>query len=236
MGRAGRPHPAQPVTTAPLALRAEREYRPLASCAVWARRVLVVAVVVDVIAVAAGISEVRLYQQAADGNASQADLVADDSRQAIVGLAQFGVLIVGAVFFLRWFHRAYANLRALGAATQYGAGWAIGFWFIPILNLFRPKQMADEIWSGSGDDGEPAPGVVTWWWVAFILSGIVGQLAFRVNWNAEAISDFRSASWLYLAADVFSVAAGVLALTVITRVTARQEAASRRAAYPAGCR
>lgn len=216
------------MTTAPLALPAEREYRPLAGRAVWARRVLMVVVAVDVIAVAAGISEVRLYQQAADGNATQADLLADESREAIIGFAQFGLLIVSAVFFLRWFHCAYVNLRALGAATQHGTGWAIGFWFIPILNLFRPKQMADEIWNGSGDDGEPAPGVVTWWWVAFILSGIVGQMAFRVNWNAETVSDFRSASWLYLAADVFSAAAGALALTVIARMTARQEAASRR--------
>jgi len=216
------------MSTAPLVVSAEPEYQPLAGRALWARRVVMAAVVVDVIAVAAGISEVRLYQQAADGSATQADLLADDSRQALVGFAQFGILIVGAVFFLRWFHRAYANVRALGTATKHSTGWAIGFWFIPFLNLVRPKQMADEIWNGSGDDGEPAPGVVTWWWAAFILSGIVGQIAFRLNVSAETVSDFQSASWLALAADVFSVAAGVLALTVITRMTVRQEAAARR--------
>ena len=33
-----------------------------------------------------------------------------------------------------------------------GAGWAIGPWFVPILNLFRPWQIAVETWEGSDPD------------------------------------------------------------------------------------
>ena len=54
---------------------------------------------------------------------------------------------------------------------RYGNGWAIGAWFVPILSLVRPKQMANEIWRGSergvdlaggeaGRGAEPRPLVV----------------------------------------------------------------------------
>ena len=49
--------------------------------------------------------------------------------------------ILAAAFFIAWLHRAY-KLDSLAWSTSYGTGWAIGSWFVPILNLFRPKQIA----------------------------------------------------------------------------------------------
>ena len=60
------------------------------------------------------------------------------------------VFIATGVFFLFWFHRAYRNLPALGGDRRYGTGWAIGSWFVPFLNAWRPKQIVNDIWRESG--------------------------------------------------------------------------------------
>ena len=42
--------------------------------------------------------------------------------------------------------------EARGRHLRYGTGWAIGAWFIPIFNLFRPKQIANDIDRASAPD------------------------------------------------------------------------------------
>lgn len=54
------------------------------------------------------------------------------------------------VCFLAWLHRAYGNLRSLGARQlDSSPGWAVVSFFIPILNLFRPYQIVRETWRHS---------------------------------------------------------------------------------------
>jgi hypothetical protein len=90
-----------------------------------------------------------------------------NSDFAAVGLAAF---ILTTVVFLFFFHRAYSNLAVLGPDEQrWSPGWSVGSWFIPILNLFRPKQMANDIWRGS--DGSNVPAIFNWWWAFWILGG-----------------------------------------------------------------
>jgi Domain of unknown function (DUF4328) len=89
--------------------------------------------------------------------------------------------------FLVWFHRAYTNLHALRTeALRFRAGWAVGGWFVPILNLVRPKQVMNDIWRGS-DSGAPAtndsawhrapvPALLQLWWAPFLTSWLVDRL------------------------------------------------------------
>jgi hypothetical protein len=192
------------VTSAPVTLSAGgyRPFRQLSGPAAWAKRALVLAIVIDVLSIVSGLAEIRLLERAAAGNATGAELLANDERQQLVAVVQLVALALGAVFFLRWFRRAYANLRAFGAATRHSPGWAIGYWFIPILNLFRPKRIADEIWrSSKPDDGERAPQLISLWWAAFIAAGAAGQIGFRIYGGAETIESLRTGAWLFLVSD-----------------------------------
>ena len=78
-------------------------------------------------------------------------VAASSDRIAIAALIMIVIYLIGAVIFLFWLRRAYGNLDALHARRRYGKGWSIGAWFVPILNLFRPKQIANDIWRGSGE-------------------------------------------------------------------------------------
>ena len=65
------------------------------------------------------------------------------------GLSMIAVFIATVVAFSMWIHRAYANLPALGnpkEGLEYSPRWAVGGFFIPIVNLFVPYRAVKEIW------------------------------------------------------------------------------------------
>ena len=81
---------------------------------------------------------------------SDAETSFNDIRQRVIGVTHALLFIATIVLFLMWFSRAYQNVERLGGGPfRYGRGWAIGAWFVPILNVFRPKQIANDIWRGS---------------------------------------------------------------------------------------
>ena len=67
-------------------------------------------------------------------------------RDIIAGV----VAIPTVVSFLMWNHRVSRNLRSLSARGQrFTPGWAVGWWFVPIMFYFHPYQVMAEIWRGS---------------------------------------------------------------------------------------
>jgi hypothetical protein len=89
----------------------------------------------------------------------QVSYTALESRLSLMGFAALVLVITGVLaggLFIWWFHRAYKNLASLGATgLRYGAGWAIGGWFIPLANLVLPKRIANDLWRAS-DPALPA--------------------------------------------------------------------------------
>jgi Domain of unknown function (DUF4328) len=140
------------------------------------------------------------------------------------------------VVFILWFHRAYANLSRLGAtAIEYGDGWAIGGWFVPLLNLLRPKEIADDIWRGSDPDQLDSPPDVSYgkvpaflhvWWLLWITA-LVGY-AVHSRMPVETLDHERAAGAVLAAVTAVGILAGILAIVVIRRLTARQELRARR--------
>jgi len=199
---------------------------PVSDRARWAVVALVAAVIVDAVAVVSDLAELSLLARVEAGDASDAEVAANDLRQGLIGLLQLVLLVVTAVLFIRWFHRAYSNLDALGRERRWATWWAIGGWFIPIWNLFRPKQIANDVWRASspaGDDDPPA--LYALWWTAWLASLLVGNAAARLLFGAEEIGELRAAATAYTIADAASVVAGVLAILVVRRTTERHDAA-----------
>jgi hypothetical protein len=210
-------------------------YEPLSGRAAWAQRALVAMTLIDLVAVASGYMEYRLYQQDV---ITQDELDSTDVRQALVALVQVIVFVFTAVMFIRWFKRAYANLRALGVSElRYRVGWAIWSWLVPFLNLWRPKQIANDIWRGSdaeapadqgtGWQSRSVPALFQLWWGGFVILNFLYNAAFRVQLRADEIPEYSDAAVAYLVADSLSAVTGVLAILVVRQMTERQE---RRAA------
>jgi hypothetical protein len=97
------------------------------------------------------------------------------------------VLLATALAFSLWIYTAYKNLDFLNVeGLCYSAGWAAGAFFVPVLNLFRPYQIVQEIWKASSPEGKlrertawlnanDSPLVICWWAVG-LATAIVPSL------------------------------------------------------------
>ncbi len=57
------------------------------------------------------------------------------------------VELIAVVLLIVWVNRTYVTLPELGAHELQGSpGGAVGWWFVPIANLFKPFQYLREIW------------------------------------------------------------------------------------------
>lgn len=92
-------------------------------------------------------------------------------------VGQFPLLAV-QILFLVWCHKAATVGRDLGFPARRSPAWAVGSWFIPVLNLWWPYQSVVD----AMPPGDPARARVgTWWglWVGLNVTVIaVGASAF----------------------------------------------------------
>jgi hypothetical protein len=151
------------------------------------------------------------------------------------------VFLVAAGVFITWFFQAYKNLRRLGVqGLRHGNGWAVGAWFVPILSLVRPKQMANEIWRGSERGADvtggwkrgSVPSLVHWWWGLFLTQGLLvyfGQQSTQSGYDkltrlgglSDGFSQIKTGTNVEVVGQLVSIAAVVLAIMVVSQVTDR---------------
>lgn len=161
--------------------------------------------------------------------------------------------LLAAAMFIPWFAMAYGNLRRLGVQhLRWSNGWAVGAWFVPILGLVRPKQIANDIWRGTepgADVGSerwrllPVPSVVHWWWALFLIGGFVAGIGssttgsgYRglvhavqvgLEWG-PSLAKVRTGSLIGVAGSACLVVAAALGAMFVHGVTQRFEAIRRQ--------
>ena len=130
-------------------------------------------------------------------------------------------------------YAAYRNVSVVAPAERrYANGWAIGSWFVPIMNLFRPKQMINDIWRAGGRDvGDAQPGwLLLGWWLLFLLSSWIVNGAARSYLDADTAEEVKTGTILYLISDAMSVVCAVFAIVIVRTGTDRLDA--KAAAVP----
>jgi hypothetical protein len=162
-------------------------FTPLGTRARWAVILLAATVAVDAIAIWFDVWAISVVDRFVAGRDASTDALArSDDRQALIGAFELAVLLATPIFFIRWFHAAYRNIAALGATElRFKPGWAIGSWFVPFLSLWRPKQIADDIWRASAPDSPHAQGLawrqsnatalLTLWWALWLTSSFAAS-------------------------------------------------------------
>lgn len=87
------------------------------------------------------------------------------------------LFIALVILFSAWVYRVNSNARALGAqGMRFSPRWAVGWFFVPIMNLFRPYQVVREAWKASDPkvltqwDQIKTPLLLKAWWVMWLLS------------------------------------------------------------------
>ena len=171
-----------------------------------------------------------------DGGANRGsgDLDGADELARLADVVRFVAFLSAAIAFLVWFSRAYRNLGRLGVpGLRYTPGWAVGAWFVPILNLFRPKQVANDIWRasdprlarrGEGWQGRDVSPWLHWWWAFWVAGGVFGNQAAFAQLQAKTVSEQLTASSFAIVADILFALSAALAIAVVSVVTIRLQA------------
>lgn len=210
------------------------------SRAARARQLLGLSAVLAVVSLLLRAHEVLLLMQVAGGaEVSQTRAEIHDLATSGVAMLQFLLLLVTGLVFLGWFRRAHEHLPLLGAEDlRFSPGWAVGYWFIPILNLVRPYHVALEIWNASyratvthDPSGvlseDPRHEFLTTWWYLFVGMSLSSNFAARLSMGADNLADMTTASVGYLVSDVLTVFCAVAASKVVERIqNAQSDAAS----------
>ena len=170
----------------------------------------------------------------------------DDSRNLVdVATLAFSLAVfpLGPAVFLPWFYRAYTNLTRFGLRNlRFTPGWSIGAWFVPILNLFRPKQISDDLQRATDGgtlhsvgrlDAEPVNPLMHWWWALFLASIFIGMGGaqylseddpFSDTLAFDSLTDERAFYIWQIVTSTVTIAAAVLAVLIVRRITRDQRA------------
>ncbi|MEV7601543.1 DUF4328 domain-containing protein [Kitasatospora sp. NPDC089797] len=149
---------------------------------------------------------------------------------ALAGLLYLLTLVGSVAAFLTWFYRARVNAEVMDPhGHRRGRGWAIGGWFTPVVFLWFPRQIAGDIWQAgvrpdaTGVRPPLSQTLLNFWWGAFVVANATGRMGGELTGAAHYPDDYQQGLVWTIASDALGVAAAVLAVMVVRKVTAMQE-------------
>jgi|JI10StandDraft_1071094.scaffolds.fasta_scaffold159079_3 hypothetical protein len=150
-----------------------------------------------------------------------------DQISLIIGIgymvAFVGTMIISAV----WIYRASWNARQIQPlAERITPGWAVGWFAVPLANYFMPYKAMKQCWQSShdptGDIEGQVPSLFGWWWTAWVLASLTGNVVMRLHAKAETISELRTAYTVELVTAPFTLVSAVFFARVIMGITEAQ--------------
>ncbi|WP_051967368.1 DUF4328 domain-containing protein [Kitasatospora mediocidica] len=132
---------------------------------------------------------------------------------AVLGL--LFLLTLGAMaasFIVRsvWIRRCWTNAEVLAPGSQRSSrSWAVGVWFIPLVQLWLPRRVTLDIRRASG---LPDNGTVNLWWGVSVATFVIGTAAGVRSLHQVAI----------LVACALALVKAVAFIRIIGQVTSHQ--------------
>jgi hypothetical protein len=153
--------------------------------------------------------------------------------EGLLMIVQACMYLACVICFLLWLYRASRNIQALGAEkVEHSPRGAIGWWFVPIANLFKPYIVLKEIYQASKSSQDqprrwklkPVPAVFGWWWGCWLLGQMGSRAVTRLGGNVETPGGLVALAWGEIGATMLMLAAAILAIFVVQAIDQRQRA------------
>lgn len=155
-------------------------------------------------------------------------------------LAVFGVVMIAVtITFIVWLRQVRNNAeRFCQAPHRHGREWVIAGWFVPIVSLWYPKQIVDDIVAASSPRTSPQAvelprmrtRVVQVWWVTWIAGNLIGLADPTGSPDNPAASDLLQTAGFSIVSAVLTVVSAVYAVRVI-RLIENYQALKPRTAW-----
>lgn len=196
---------------------------------------------VALVAVVSGLMDIDLLSEMIAGRSvSAAEANASEFRQGLLSVTGFILFLATFVVFLMWLHRTSSNARTLATGPmRFTPGWSVGWFFVPIMNFWRPLQVMKELWRVSQEGTKyPRPtGVVVVWWLLWLAAGILSRIGGRMMLQAmrgpeeSMVVKLQFASSIDLVSQVVRVASCIMSVVLVSGVFRMQlETLARRRA------
>lgn len=141
-------------------------------------------------------------------------------------LVQLLALIACAFLSLKWIYRVSLNAHALAGGMSMSPGWNVGWFFVPFANLWFPWKGIRESWAVSADPAKwktvKFPPILVWWWGMWIISGLAGSMAFKIQLNSGTVGAATASDMAVIVSDLLGLPTDVLFIVVVRRLTALQ--------------
>lgn len=215
-----------------------RGYSDPGGVAEMVRVALAVNAVVSLLVAAAAMSYLSALGGVGGSFGSLGDIQTAAHRLDVGDGISFWAWVLCAAGFVVWTHRTYRNLGALGASgLRFRNGWAIGGWFVPILAIWRPKQILNDTWRASDRDlpastdrdawgGRSTPFLMTAWWVLWIVGAFAERVSVQLGSNT--LDSARTTLGIRVGGGVCLAAAAVLGVWFVGALTERQQERARQ--------
>lgn len=167
------------------------------------------------------------YQLLGSGSFSNESIIANDARQQGLGILTLLCYFVTVIVFGMWIYRANRNVRGFGATgLTYTPGWAVGYYFIPFINLVRPYQAMQEIWQASSNPSrwvsESTSPLLGVWWALWITANVLGQIVFRMSRNATSVEALQTVTLVSMFSSVADIGLTIAAISLVSQIIAMQ--------------
>ncbi|HEY0473951.1 MAG TPA: DUF4328 domain-containing protein [Kribbella sp.] len=166
---------------------------------------------------------VRTYRDDQD-KLDQADLISGS-----FGIVAALALFAAAAVFIVWLWRVRWNAEMFCRGEhRFTRGWVLGGWIVPVVNLWYPKWVVDDIVAASDPRTPPqtvnlrtVPGTrLVWaWWITWVVGLVLDNVAQRSALDGvPQVGELRTNAALSSISAVSLTAAAVLAVILIQRV------------------
>jgi hypothetical protein len=162
----------------------------------------------------------------------------------VLGLATSVVSIATWVLFLVWTNLAAKNVRAFGQeGLSYTPGWCVGWWFIPIMSLYKPFDALREVFKASDPETVGPHATKPWmastvptgllvWWGVYISNGFLGIIIALSNLDLSGKRAAVTVGPANLITHVLLGVAGIFLIMIMRELAKRQELSWQRLSTP----
>src|SRR5690348_1668526 len=165
---------------------------------------------------------------------TKASAVANDARQHLLAMLRLLALLVTSITFLMWVHRANKNCNGfVNNRLEFSPGWAVGYYFVPVINLYMPYKAMKEIGRVSTDPVhwryQSGSLLLVLWWMLWIVSNITGYAVGQLSLHAITLAGLRASTEVSILFDIINIPLYIVAIAVVVAIFAKQQKLVRKA-------
>jgi hypothetical protein len=177
---------------------------------------------------------------AGEAGVTDSDMYEVDETTAVVGLGYLAAIVAAGIVFIVWLWLARLNAEMFCSARHRRArGWVIGAWICPIVNLWFPFMIVDDVYRASrpGNPSDlldlrsvPGSRVLGLWWALYLGGLLLQRIAVSIWNNTDDVESIRTSGVVELMGSVVMAGAAVAIILTIRQINRWQHGWTVRAA------